>query len=126
LIRLTAVKAWARDLNRDVVAVYFAARDPRTPLAVRLLAWAVAAYALSPVDLIPDAIPFLGHLDDLVLVPLGLALVIKFVPPHVMQASRDRATELLARPRSVAAAVLIVCIWAAATLAAVACLVRVF
>jgi len=123
--RFARIKAWARDLNREVVAVYFAARDPRTPLVVRLLAVLVAAYALSPIDLIPDAVPVLGYVDDLVLVPLGLALVVRLVPPEVMQASRARAAERLARPRSVLGAVLVVSVWAVAALAVAAYLMKV-
>lgn len=123
--RFARIKAWARDLNREVVAVYFAARDPRTPLVVRLLAVLVAAYALSPIDLIPDAVPVLGYVDDLVLVPLGLALVVRLVPPEVMQASRAKAAERLARPRSVLGAVLVVSLWAAAALAVAAYLMKV-
>ncbi|HOF52918.1 MAG TPA: YkvA family protein, partial [Rhodoferax sp.] len=74
----TRLKDWARRIKRDAVAVYFASRDPRTPWLARILAVAIAAYALSPVDLIPDFIPVLGYLDDVLLVPLGLWLVIHF------------------------------------------------
>jgi uncharacterized membrane protein YkvA (DUF1232 family) len=102
---------WARRIKRDVVAVYFAARDPGTPLWLRGLALAVAAYALSPIDLIPDFIPLLGYLDDLLIVPLGLWLVIRLLPPEVLEASRARASTVLARPRSPVAAVLVVCVW---------------
>lgn len=108
---LASVKTWARHIKRDVVAVYFAARDPRTPLAVRCLAWAVAAYALSPIDLIPDFIPILGYLDDLLLVPLGLALVIRLVPAAVMLESRQRAMAVLEKPQSRIAAALIIFVW---------------
>ena len=66
-------------LKRQALTVYFAARDPRTPLPVRLLALGIAAYAFSPIDLIPDFIPVLGYLDDLILIPLGIALVVKLV-----------------------------------------------
>lgn len=110
---LTTVKDWARRVKRDVVAVYFAARNPATPLPVRLLALAVAAYALSPIDLIPDFIPILGYLDDLVIVPVGLALVIRLLPPQVLAASRAQAEALLERPRSRVAAVVFVVVWMA-------------
>ncbi len=102
-----------RALKRDAVAVYLAARDPRTPWAARLLAAAVAAYALSPIDLIPDVIPVLGLLDDLVLVPLGVALVVRLVPPAVMADARARAAVLADRPVSRIAAAVIVGVWIA-------------
>ena len=104
-------KAWARRIKVDVVAVYFAARDPRTPWSVRLLAAAVAAYALSPIDLIPDFIPVLGYLDDLIIVPVGLILVVRLLPPHILESSRLKASEALERPRSRSAAAVIVGIW---------------
>ena len=75
-----ALRTKARALKRHALTVYFAARDPRTPLPVRVLAVCIAAYAFSPIDLIPDFIPVLGYLDDLVLIPLGVALVVKLVP----------------------------------------------
>ena len=108
---LDRAKDWARRIRLDVVAVYFAARDSRTPWLARGLALFVAAYALSPIDLIPDFIPVLGYLDDLVIVPLGLLLVIRLIPPEVLAASRARAATVLERPRSVAAAWFIAAIW---------------
>lgn len=110
---ISRLKEWARRIKRDAVAVYFAARDPRTPWMARVLAVAVAAYALSPIDLIPDFIPVLGYLDDVLIVPLGLWLVIRFIPPDVLKASREKAAALLARPRSYVAAAWIVGIWVA-------------
>lgn len=98
-------------MKRDVIAIYFAARDPDTPLAVRVLALAVAAYALSPIDLIPDFIPVLGYLDDLLLVPLGLLIVIRLLPAHVLTSSRQKAAAAIDRPRSKSAAIVIICIW---------------
>ena len=77
---LSTVKAWAHGLKRDVHAVYLAARDPRTPWYARAVAILVAAYALSPIDLIPDFIPILGYLDDLLIVPLGILLVVRLIP----------------------------------------------
>ena len=108
---LQTAKQWARALKRDVLVVYLAARDPRTPWALRLLALAVAAYALSPIDLVPDFIPVLGYLDDLLIVPLGLALVLRLLPPPVRLAARERAARMLARPRSWLAAALIIMLW---------------
>lgn len=111
---LARAKAWARGIKRDVVAIWHAARDPRTPWLPRLLALLVAAYALSPIDLIPDFVPVLGYLDDLVLVPLGLLLVIRLLPADVLADARRQAALTLARPRSRAAAVAIVLMWLAA------------
>lgn len=105
------LKHWARELKRQSLVVYFAARDPRTPMAVRLLALAVAAYALSPIDLIPDFVPLLGYLDDLIIVPLGVALVIRLIPPEVAGAARSRAAAMADKPISRAAAVFIVLVW---------------
>ncbi|MEZ0327034.1 MAG: YkvA family protein [Fimbriimonas sp.] len=98
-------------LKSEVTALYFAARDPETPAIAKWLAAGVAAYALSPIDLIPDFIPVLGYLDDLILVPLGVALVIRLVPEHVMQRSRARAAEQQGKPKSLAGPLFIVTIW---------------
>ncbi len=108
---LASVKAWANRIKRDVVAVYFAARDPETPLLVRVLAVMVAAYALSPIDLIPDFIPVLGYLDDLLIVPAGLFIVILLLPPRVLESSRAKAAAVLERPCSQIAGFVIVFIW---------------
>lgn len=78
------LRGWARQIKRDVHALYLAARDPRVPWYAKVAAIAVAAYALSPIDLIPDFIPILGYLDDLVIVPLGILLAVKLVPPDLM------------------------------------------
>jgi uncharacterized membrane protein YkvA (DUF1232 family) len=104
-------KHWARALRRDVVAVWLAGRDPRVPWHAKALALAVAAYALSPIDLIPDFIPVLGYLDDLLIVPLGILLVIRLIPPDLMAEFRAEADRRDAKPRSIAAAVVIVAIW---------------
>src|SRR5262249_19115072 len=77
---LERAKLWARAIKRDVLALWIAARDPRVPWYAKALAMAVAAYALSPIDLIPDFIPVLGYLDDLVIVPLGILLVVALIP----------------------------------------------
>ena len=114
---LQRAKNWAKAIKRDVVAVYFAARDPRTPTVARVLAIAVAAYALSPIDLIPDFIPIIGYLDDLIIIPLGLLLVIRMLPAEVLIAARLRASDAIARPRSYAAAAVIVVVWLAAVTA---------
>jgi len=108
---LSRLKKWAKCIKRDVVTVYFAARDTQAPLAARVLAWGVAAYALSPIDLIPDFIPVLGYLDDLLIVPLGLWLVMRWMPEAVLTDARAKADALLAKPRSLIAAVCFVAIW---------------
>lgn len=100
-----------RALKRESLVVYYAARDPRLPWHVRMLALAVAAYALSPIDLIPDFIPVLGYLDDLVLVPLGIALVVKLTPERVLADARERAAHAAQRPVSRIAAGVIVLLW---------------
>lgn len=113
------LKNWARTIRRDVHAVYLAARDPRTPWYAKALALCVAGYALSPIDLIPDFIPVLGYVDDAIIVPLGLLIVLALIPPEVMAEHRAAAARAAEKPVSRAAAVTIACIWiAAAALAA--------
>ncbi|WP_368044714.1 YkvA family protein [Sabulicella glaciei] len=107
------LRDWARRVKRDVVALWLAARDPRVPLAAKLVAGLVAAYALSPIDLIPDFIPVLGYLDDLILVPLGILLAVRLVPPALMDEFRAEAERRAARPVSRAGAAAIVLIWVA-------------
>ena len=113
----TRLRAWAARVKRDAVALWFARNHPRTPWTARALAIFVAAYALSPIDLIPDFIPVIGLLDDLILLPLLIALAIRLLPPEVIADSRRQAQEWLAsaqdRPRSVWGAVVIVGLWIA-------------
>lgn len=111
---MSRLRKWASDLKRQTLVVYFAARDPRTPWFARLLALGVAAYALSPIDLIPDFIPVLGYLDDLVIVPLGLLLVLRLIPTEVRASAQAQARELADKPTSRAMAVVIVVVWAVA------------
>ena len=89
---LRRLKDWARSLKRDVVALWLAAREPRVPWYAKAVAAAVAAYALSPIDLIPDFIPVLGYLDDLIIVPLGIALAVRLIPGAVMAELRVLAS----------------------------------
>jgi uncharacterized membrane protein YkvA (DUF1232 family) len=110
------IKLRARRLLRDVHAVYLAAGDPRVPWYAKLLAAAVAGYALSPIDLIPDFIPVLGYADDLVIVPLGIWMVVSLIPPEVMAECRARADAAAQRPRSATAAAAIIAIWLGAAL----------
>lgn len=100
-------------LEQETYALYLAARHPATPWYAKLLVAGIVAYALSPIDLIPDFIPVIGFLDDLVLVPLGIALAIRLIPREVLEESRARARESLGegRPTSRAAAVVVVAIW---------------
>ena len=108
---LSRMKTWAGQLKRNSHAVYFAARDPRTPWYARGLAAAVAAYALSPIDLIPDFIPVIGYVDDLIIVPLGLWLVIALIPEELMQEYRTKADEAASRPRSTGGMIAISLLW---------------
>ena len=105
---------WAKALKRDVLALWLAARDERTPLAAKLLAGAVAAYALSPIDLIPDFIPVLGLLDDLLIVPAGIWLVLKLIPTDLMAEFRERASRLAERPNSMVGLLFVITVWLAA------------
>jgi uncharacterized membrane protein YkvA (DUF1232 family) len=112
------VKAWARGLKRDVHAVYLSARDPRTPWYARVVAILVAAYALSPIDLIPDFIPVLGYLDDLLIVPLGIMLVIRLIPADVLEEHRATVEGRRAdRPVSYVAAAFMITLWIVAAVA---------
>ncbi len=103
---------WAKGVKRDALALWIAARDPRTPWHAKALAFAVAAYAFSPIDLIPDFIPVLGYLDDLIIVPLGILLVIRLIDPPLMAEFRAKATAM-DRPVSRTAAVIFILIWIA-------------
>ena len=111
---LTRIKTWARNLKRDSHAIYLASRDPRVPWYAKALAVAVAAYALSPIDLIPDFIPIIGYLDDLVIVPLGIWLVVSLIPDEVMAECRAKADEIGQRPVSRAGMIAIITVWIAA------------
>lgn len=111
---LEAAKRWARLLKRDVVALYRAARSPLTPWYARLAAACVAAYALSPLDLIPDFVPILGYLDDLLIVPVGIWLVVRMIPTELMAGFRAEAAEIVAKPRSLAGLAFVVVVWLAA------------
>jgi uncharacterized membrane protein YkvA (DUF1232 family) len=106
------LKDWARTIKRDVHALYLASRDPRVPWYAKALAVAVAGYALSPIDLIPDFIPVLGYLDDVVILPLGILLVIRMIPPEIMAEHRALASAARERPVSRTAAAIIALIWA--------------
>jgi len=106
-------KAKARKLKLEVYALYFASRDRRVPWHARVAAAVVVAYALSPIDLIPDPIPVLGYLDDRILIPLGIALVIKLIPAEVLQDCREKAalTMKAGKPKNWVAGGIIILIW---------------
>ena len=110
---LARMKTWAHGIKRDVVTVYFAARDPQAPWFARLVAFVVAAYALSPIDFIPDFIPILGYVDDLLIVPLGVMWVIRLMPSELLDQARSKAHVLLDKPRSLWAAACFVLVWLA-------------
>ena len=111
---LAALKQWARTIKRDVVALWLAARDPRVPWYAKAMAGAVAAYALSPIDLIPDFVPVLGYLDDVVIVPLGILATVKLIPAPLMIEFREAAVRKSGTPTSRAGMAIMVTIWTAA------------
>jgi uncharacterized membrane protein YkvA (DUF1232 family) len=112
-------KLWARRIKRDVVALHMAGRDPRTPRLAKALAFAVAAYALSPIDLIPDFIPIIGYLDDLIIVPFGIMLAVRLIPAPLMAEFRAAATESGRVPVHWLGLAIIGAVWAVGLLACV-------
>jgi uncharacterized membrane protein YkvA (DUF1232 family) len=107
------VRQWARRLRIEAHALYLAARDPRVPWTAKFVAAAVAAYAFSPIDLIPDFVPVLGFLDDLIILPLGIALALRLVPAEILAECRGRAAARVDRPVSRVAAAAIIATWIA-------------
>jgi uncharacterized membrane protein YkvA (DUF1232 family) len=122
------VKQRARALKKEVFALYFAYRDPRTPWYGKAFAALVVAYAFSPIDLIPDPIPVLGYLDDLVLIPLGVVIALRMIPVDVMSDSRAKAEEELqaGKPVSLAGAVIVGLVWLALAGFAIWLVLRIF
>jgi uncharacterized membrane protein YkvA (DUF1232 family) len=108
---LAALKAWAKGVRRDLIALFLATRDPRTPWYAKGVAACVAAYALSPIDLIPDFIPVFGYADDLLIVPAGIWVAVRLVPAELMGEFRAEAARIVARPASRAGALLVVTAW---------------
>ncbi len=108
---LEDLKTRARRLESDTLAVWFAARDPRTPWSARIVALLVTAYAFSPIDLIPDIVPVLGYLDDLVIIPAGIVLAVRLIPPEVMIEARMRGEAQAAKPVNWWAGALILLVW---------------
>jgi uncharacterized membrane protein YkvA (DUF1232 family) len=115
---MTRLRDWARAIQRDVHAVYLASRDPRVPWYAKALAICIAAYALSPIDLIPDFIPVLGYLDDAILLPLGILLVVWMIPKDVMAEHHAAAAAAAERPTSTAGAIVIIAVWIVLTMTA--------
>jgi len=113
LSTMERLKVWARNLKRDVIALWLATRDPRVPWYAKALSAAVAAYALSPIDLIPDFIPVLGYLDDLLILPFGIWAAVKLIPEPIMADLRAKAIEQR-EPTSKAGLAAVVLVWLAA------------
>jgi uncharacterized membrane protein YkvA (DUF1232 family) len=105
------LRQWATEMKRNIIALWIAARDKRTPLSARWVAAFVAAYALSPIDLIPDFIPIVGYLDDLIILPLGIFISVRLIPPDLMTEYREQANAFDMRPSSRRAVIIIVIIW---------------
>lgn len=112
----SSLRAWARGIKRDVVALWIAARDPRVPWYAKAAAGIVAAYALSPIDLIPDFIPVLGYLDDIIIVPLGILLAVKLIPAPLMEEFRREAIRREGKPTSRWGMAAIAAIWLTAAI----------
>jgi uncharacterized membrane protein YkvA (DUF1232 family) len=109
---LDRLKNWAGEIKLDILALYLAARDPRVPWYAKALAALIAAYALSPIDPIPDFIPVLGYLDELILLPLGIVLVVRLIPGDVMEDLRRQAeARINDRPRSAVGAAFVILLW---------------
>ena len=120
------IKSKAKLLKKQSLVLYFAVRDPRTPFMVKLIAGAIVAYALSPIDLIPDFIPVLGYLDEVILLPMAIAFALKLLPQDVLQEASLQASQMLEKPRNYKAAAIIVVIWLVLAAALVYWLIKVF
>jgi uncharacterized membrane protein YkvA (DUF1232 family) len=123
---MTTWRERVRNLKRDVVAIAFAIRDPRVPWYAKVVGACVVAYALSPIDLIPDFVPVLGYLDDLVLVPLGLLLVLRLIPADILAEHRVAAAAVVERPVSRAGAAVVIVVWVLAAALLAFSIMRVF
>ncbi|MEG4074529.1 YkvA family protein [Microcoleus sp. Pol14C2] len=125
---MQSLKQAARRLKKETYAVYLASTDQRVPWYARIIAGLTVAYAFSPIDLIPDFIPVLGYLDDLIIVPLGIWLVMKMIPPQVLAECREKAAAEIERGKPInrAAAVVIVALWISLGILAAMWLIRIF
>jgi uncharacterized membrane protein YkvA (DUF1232 family) len=124
------IEAWkgrTRQLKAELYALYLAYRDPRVPLYARVFAACVVGYAFSPIDLIPDPIPILGYLDDLILIPLGIALAIRMIPAPVLAECREKARQAIKekKPTNRTAAAVIVALWLSLAALAIVLVTRV-
>ncbi|MBA2344535.1 MAG: DUF1232 domain-containing protein [Rubrobacter sp.] len=122
---IEGLKRWAGRLKVEVYALYLAYRDPRVPLYARIFAACVVGYAFSPIDLIPDMIPVLGYLDDLIVIPLGVAIAIRMIPSEVLEECREKSRSVQDRPVNRVAAVAVVAVWVALAALAVFLAMRV-
>ena len=120
------LESWARALKVEVYALYLAYKDPRVSWYARVFAAVVVGYAFSPIDLIPDVIPVLGYLDDIILIPLGVALAIKMIPPHELAECREKARDAKDKPVSKVAAAVVIAVWIALAALAVWLVTRAF
>jgi uncharacterized membrane protein YkvA (DUF1232 family) len=111
------LKHWARTIKRDITVLWLAARRPDVPWLAKAVATATVAYALSPIDLIPDFVPVLGYLDDLIIVPLGILIAIRLIPPGILAELRHQAETAGRLPKSRAGLVAIIAIWLVAATA---------
>ena len=121
-------KQRAKELKVEIYAIYLAYKDPRVPLYARIFAACVVGYAFSPIDLIPDPIPLVGYLDDLVLIPLGVTLALRMIPPAVLAECRAKSQEVMkqGKPVNRAAAVVIITIWVLLAALVIVFMVRMF
>lgn len=114
---LETIKSWARKIKTDVTALFIATRDKRTPLSAKVVAIGVVAYALSPIDLLPDFIPVIGYIDDLLILPLGIILAVRLIPIPLMTEYREQAASHSQLPTSRVGAVFVIAIWLVSILA---------
>lgn len=112
---INRIQSWAKELKRDVLVLWFALKNPQTPFLAKGVAFVTVAYALSPIDLIPDFIPVLGYIDDIILIPILVWITLKLVPDDVMIQSRSQAQEWFAlnksKPQSHFGLIIILAIW---------------
>ncbi|WP_042461929.1 YkvA family protein [Neobacillus dielmonensis] len=110
---LTKLKSYARKLKQNLFVLYLSYKDHRVPWYAKLVAICVVAYAFSPIDLIPDFIPVLGYLDDLIIVPLGISLALRLIPPYIIEENREKAEEMRenGKPKNWITAILFILIW---------------
>ncbi|MBN3555785.1 DUF1232 domain-containing protein [Fictibacillus nanhaiensis] len=110
---LNQLRNYAQKLKKDIFVLYLSYKDSRTPLVAKIVAICVVAYAFSPIDLIPDFIPILGYLDDLILVPLGISLALKLIPDYIIDENRTMAEHIQknGKPKNWFVGILFIIIW---------------